>query len=131
MGQLTAPQLVLVKQALDALEAKIRSGMHNPLVNSREQNFSALAGEVHDLGDEAVADELMTIDSALSERSVHELLEIEGARQRMAGGEFGNCVECGVEIGINRLLANPVAERCIDCESRREHTHAHAAMPRL
>jgi DnaK suppressor protein len=131
MGQLTASQVVSVKEALDALEVKIRAGMHNPLVDSRDENFAVLAGEVHDTGDEAVADELMGIGSALGERSVHELLEIERARQRIAGGEIGECAECAGEIGVKRLLANPVAERCVDCESRREHTYAHGATPRL
>ena len=131
MGQLTVSQVVSVKEALDALEVKIRAGMHNPLVDSRDENFATLAGEVHDSGEEAVADELMAIDRALGERSVRELLEIERARQRVADSEIGECIECAGEIGIKRLLAIPVAERCIDCESRREHTHAHAAMPRL
>lgn len=131
MGQLTASQVVSIKEALDALEIKIRAGLHNPLVDSREENFATLAGEVHDLGDEAVADELMAIDSALGERSVHELLEIERARRRIGAGEIDECAECAGDIGIKRLLANPVAERCIECESRREHTYAHAATPRL
>ena len=131
MGQLKYSEVATLKGALDVLEQKVRSGLRNPLVDSRDENFSALAGEVHDLGDEAVADELMAIDSALGERSVRELLEIERARRRIADEEIGECVDCAGEIGINRLLANPVAERCIECESRRERTYAHAATPRM
>ena len=131
MGILTVSQVTSVKRALDALESRIRSGMHNPLTDARDENFVALAGEVHDVGDESVADELMAVDSAMGVRHGRELLEIERARQRIADDEIGRCFDCEGEIGMQRLLANPVAERCIDCESRHERTYAHDSTPSM
>jgi RNA polymerase-binding transcription factor DksA len=131
MGQLRASQVTSVKRALDAFEAKVRVAMHAALMESRKESYADIAGEVHDLGDESVADELLALNSELAERHSHELLEIERARQRIADGEAGNCVDCAGDIAVERLIANPVAERCIDCESRHERTHAHVATPRL
>ena len=71
------------------------------------------------------------MDSALAERHGRELLDIERARQRLAEGEIGECIDCAEDIGLARLLANPVAERCILCESRHERNFAHEATPRM
>lgn len=131
MGKLTAAQVTSVKRALDAFEEKVRSAMRAAVTESREQNFANTAGEVHDQGDESVAGELMALNSALAERHSHELLEIERARQRIAEGVAGVCAECAGDIGVPRLMANPIAERCIDCESKREQTHAHPATPSM
>jgi len=35
--------------------------------------------------------------------------------------EYGDCEDCGVEIGIKRLQARPVTDLCIDCKTKEEH----------
>ena len=52
-----------------------------------------------------------------------ELLDIEAARQRLADGSYGLCTDCGAEIGLERLRAEPEAARCIDCQRRHEKTY--------
>lgn len=131
MGKLTSQQEVSVKRALDAFEEKVRAAMRAALAESRSGGDKEALGEVHDIGDESVADELMALNSALAERHGRELLQVERARERIAAGAAGVCVECGGDIGAMRLVANPIAERCIECESKYERTHAHAARPRL
>ncbi len=131
MGQLTVTQVAKVKRALDGFEDKVRAAMRAALVESGTDNYASIAGEVHDLGDESVADELMALSSALAERHGRELLQIERARARLADGDIATCADCAGDISVERLLVNPVAERCIDCESRFERTHAHAATPRM
>ncbi len=42
----------------------------------------------------------------------------------MADGSYGYCTKCGQEIGFERLRANPGAERCIQCQTQFEKTHA-------
>jgi RNA polymerase-binding transcription factor DksA len=49
------------------------------------------------------------------------LRALEGARRRLADGTFGTCVECGRDIDIDRLIAHPAAERCLECQQRVEH----------
>ncbi|MEO8601250.1 MAG: RNA polymerase-binding protein DksA [bacterium] len=46
--------------------------------------------------------------------------KIEEALQRIDGGEFGVCEECGEEIGVDRLRARPVTTLCIQCKGEQE-----------
>jgi RNA polymerase-binding transcription factor DksA len=52
-----------------------------------------------------------------------ELHDIEAARRRLDDGSYGLCTDCGVEIGFERLHAEPEAARCIDCQRRHEKTY--------
>lgn len=60
------------------------------------------------------------IDSVLVDRYLTEVGAIEQARARLAAGSYETCVDCGDEIGWERLQANPAARRCAECQSRRE-----------
>jgi len=51
-----------------------------------------------------------------------ELRQIERARKRFAEGEINECVDCGDNIGYQRLRAHPVATRCIHCQTQYEKT---------
>jgi RNA polymerase-binding transcription factor DksA len=55
---------------------------------------------------------------ALLDQAVAGLGELDAARQRLADGAYGVCVDCGRPIGVDRLTARPAAARCIACESR-------------
>ena len=44
----------------------------------------------------------------------------EDARHALAGGGCPDCLDCGGAIPAERRAAYPAAERCIDCERRRE-----------
>jgi len=48
------------------------------------------------------------------------LLQIDAALTRMAGGDYGICVECEEEIDLARLQARPESPFCVDCQGRRE-----------
>jgi DnaK suppressor protein len=43
--------------------------------------------------------------------------KIEEALQRIKDDDYGYCVNCGAEIGIQRLEARPTAELCFDCKT--------------
>ncbi len=64
---------------------------------------------------------------ALGNEAREELAKISAALRRMDAGEYGICVECGLEINAGRLEAYPYAEECIECaefdERRRRHSH--------
>ena len=57
---------------------------------------------------------------ALSDTERQILLQIEEALERMETGAYGTCVNCGTEIGKQRLEALPWARHCIDCQERQE-----------
>lgn len=116
---------------LGKMESDISDDMLAALRQSGDKQYIDLAGEVHDRGDESVADELIAVENALTERHVRELREIKAARERLAGGTIDECADCGGAIGIARLLANAVAVRCIECQERFDRTHAHENAPRL
>jgi DnaK suppressor protein len=43
------------------------------------------------------------------------LLQVRAALERIASGEFGICEECGDDIAIGRLKAQPTTVLCLDC----------------
>jgi DnaK suppressor protein len=131
MNTINGTQLARLKQIIDTRDRQLRDEISDALLESGDQRYIALAGQVHDLGDEAVANELIEVENALIERHVRELRGIEVARERLAGGKINECIECGEEIGFKRLLASPVAVRCIECQDRFDRIHAHEPNPRM
>jgi RNA polymerase-binding transcription factor DksA len=49
----------------------------------------------------------------------------------MRDGTYGECIDCGCDIPEERLLANPIAVRCVQCQDMFERTHAQGATPTL
>lgn len=131
MTLLTQVQNAGLAQRLDALDQQLRDDIRTTLLQSGDQTYVDLAGPVHDLGDEAAANQLIETDDALSERHVQDLRAIETARRRLADGSIDRCIECDDDIGYERLLAYPVAVRCIVCQGEHEKTRTHQATPRM
>ncbi len=48
------------------------------------------------------------------------LAKIDLALERINGGTYGVCEECGGPIGFERLKARPVTTLCIDCKADQE-----------
>jgi RNA polymerase-binding protein DksA len=111
----------------EALEREV----HGDAERSRDDVFSSLAGPVADRGDEAQADLLSDTDSAELSRDLDELRELEAAQARLRAGKFGVCEDCGQDIGIERLRAQPAARRCFDCQRVHEKTFAHPGESKL
>ena len=129
---LTKSQLAQLKKSLDESYQAILERVRDELEHSENQQYVELLGRVPaDIGDESVADALADLNLALIDRQIHELREIEAARSRIKGVGFGSCVDCGGDVGFERLLALPVAERCLRCQNQREKTHAHEGTPTL
>ncbi len=87
----------------------------------------ALGGDIH-LDPDDFPDEIDTASSEINlqftgrlrEREQGLLAKIDTALRKMDEGDFGNCVNCGEDIGVKRLRARPVAELCIDCKAEQE-----------
>jgi DnaK suppressor protein len=47
--------------------------------------------------------------------------KIKDALDRIEGGSFGICEECGEDISDERLKARPVTTLCIDCKKKQEN----------
>ncbi len=131
MDEFKQTQNAQLAQLFDTLDHQVRDDIVATLLQSGDQRYIDLAGMVHDTGDESVADVLTELDNKHVDRSLQELHEIEVARKRLAEGTINCCIECGGDIGFKRLLAYPVAVRCIACQTQFEKTHAHEATPRM
>jgi DnaK suppressor protein len=64
---------------------------------------------------------LADVNAARIDREVTELRETESALERLAGPAYGSCADCGGHIPVARLMAQPGARRCMDCQTRAEH----------
>jgi DnaK suppressor protein len=87
----------------------------------------ALSGDIHvdpdDFPDEidtASSEVTLQFTGRLREREQGLLAKIDAALQKIDDGEYGDCMNCGEDIGVKRLKARPVAELCIDCKSEQE-----------
>ncbi len=50
------------------------------------------------------------------------LQRVEAALRRVEAEEFGECYECGADIGYPRLKARPESAFCVHCQGRRERS---------
>ncbi len=120
-----------LKRALEERCAALAAEVREDVARSRDESFGALAGQVTDSADEASADLLSDVDQAEVTRDLTELREMEAALARIRDGSYGRCLDCGADIELERLHANPAALRCIDCQRVHEKTYAHPGEPRL
>ncbi len=120
-----------IAEALVRRRDELCSDIRDELQRSGNEHFTDLAGEVSDPGDSSVADMLMDKGITIISRQVDELAQVEAAQHRLASPDFGICQECGVDIGFQRLMIEPQATRCVECQSQHEKTFAHNGAPKL
>ena len=51
------------------------------------------------------------------------LREIVDAQDRLLDGTYGKCVDCGKQIAAGRLIADPAAHLCLNCQKIVESDH--------
>ena len=131
MAALTQQQTRRLREALDQRSALLIEEVRTELERSGEQHYIELAGRVSDTGDAAVADVLADLGAAIVDRQINEIRDIDAARKRIEAGSYGVCIDCGMDIGFERLKAYPTAKRCFQCQNQREKGYAHGGTPRL
>lgn len=120
MNGLSAKEVEHLRQRLRDEHAQLRSEVAGELARTEQGRYLDLAGQVHDRGDEAVADLLEDLQIVALDRHVHRVRLIETALAAIDQGRFGLCRVCGEQIGSARLNAEPAAERCIGCQTALE-----------
>ncbi len=131
MSTLSVTQKEQITASLNARRMQLCAEIQSELQRSGHEHFADLAGEVADAGDASVADMMVDHDIAIVRRQVEELTQVETAQKRVNADDFGDCEECGAEIGLNRLLAVPHATRCIACQGQHEKMFAHESTPKM
>ena len=128
---LTPEQLARLRAKIDERCEALSAEIHRDAARSRDETYGELAGPVTDGGDKATADLISDLSSAELDRDLGELRRLEAAQERLAGGSYGICVDCAGEIDFERLLAQPAALRCFDCQRVYERTYTHPPEPTL
>lgn len=98
---LTAQKAELANDSRDVLNA----------VRLAERND---AGGVGDDSDNAVLEQEMTMNLRMSQRDNNLMRKIDGALERLENGTFGYSVVSGEEIGLQRMLARPLATMTVE-----------------
>lgn len=70
--------------------------------------------------DEEGAESERSLGFGAAEHVARRLREVDAAIERIRDGSFGQCVDCGAPISASRLTANPLALRCLPCQSAYE-----------
>ena len=129
---LTKTHISKLGRELDQQYKSLLDEVRDALETSENQQYVELINrEPADSGEQATGDALADLNLAIIDRHVQEIRDIEAARVRIEEGRFGSCIECGGDIGFERLLAYPTAKRCLGCQRQHEKTYAHEGNPTL
>jgi DnaK suppressor protein len=120
----TAKQLTELKSTLEERSRVLREEIRQELLDSDEEHYIDLAGQVHDLEEESVADLLIDLGLSIIDLHLNELRDVEAALRRIHVGAYGVCIECDDELDLSRLRAFPTAKRCLMCQENYERNHA-------
>ncbi len=119
-SHLTRQQLEELKAALQQRQVELRTEIGEELLRQENELYVDLAGQVHDLEEESVADLLVDLNLAAIDRHVTELNLVEAALTRMQHGTYGICVDTQQPIPYQRLQAAPAAARTVEAQARLE-----------
>lgn len=117
----------MVETRRDALLVELREDA----ARTREQPYAEHAGPAPDSGDESVATLIADLEQADMTRDLDEFRALEAARDRIRHGGYGECIDCGNDVGYERLKAFPSALRCVQCQERHEKTYGGSPKPSL
>lgn len=115
---LTAAERDELRAQLRARAVALREEMESKLDEATGEARDA--GARGDSGDRSFAAAESEVDAGEAQRDQSELGAIERTLARIEEGSYGVCAECGADIPIERLRAQPLASRCTQCQSVRE-----------
>jgi DnaK suppressor protein len=99
------------------------------LIADSQVDMEVLKEDVHqtsaDLSDQATYEENICLHARTRDRERKLMKKIDEALIFIERGDYGYCIECGVEIGYERMIARPTAEMCIDCKTAAEIKERH------
>ena len=119
-AHLSAEQLKQITVQLKERFANLQNEVHEHLMNANDEKYAEIAGQVHDRGDESVADLLADLNYTVIDNHVKEMQTIEKTLFNISKKDYGQCVDCGVDIPFARLKVTPTATRCVDCQQSYE-----------
>lgn len=121
MATLTREQIRHLSKLMDERYERERKEIFAVTQRAREQLDEGMSA---DWVDAALTQSTLAADDAMINQDIEEVRDITAARERVAAGTYGSCVDCGDVIAYERLLAYPTAKRCIRCQRLYEQRSA-------
>ena len=128
---LTPNQTEKLQHLIDKRRDALLTELREDAARSREHPYAEHAGPAPDAGDESVATLIADLEQADVTRDLGEFRALEAARERIREGGYGICIDCGSDVGFERLKAFPAALRCVQCQERHEKTFGGEPNPSL
>lgn len=128
---LTQQELRELSRAIDHRYAELVQDARDDLLRAGRDDLPEQAPVVLDPAERSVNELLSALDTAGAHRHMHQVRALIDARNRMKHGTYGTCVDCGEDIGIQRLKAEPAALRCMDCQQIHDRDYDGADLPTL
>ena len=98
----------LIRQRLEELTNEDQLGVGAQKVVELDQQSVGRLSRMDALQSQAMA-------QAQQRRRDGQRLALRQALRRIEEGEFGDCIDCGEAIDVDRLRANPTLLRCMSC----------------
>jgi DnaK suppressor protein len=113
----------MTKKQQDALKKKLqdkRRALVAAYVTNKNYGRDTEDGDTQDIADKASNAYTKEFLYSLSNTDRTVLQQVDEALERLKGGHFGVCVECGEKMLPKRLDAVPWARHCLSCQEREE-----------
>jgi DnaK suppressor protein len=128
---LTSKQTEELRKRVEKRRSELVGELREDAARARDEPYSEHAGIAPDTGDESVATLIADLEQADMTRDLEELRAMDAAYQRLKDGTYGICVDCGGDVGYERLKAFPAAARCVNDQERHEKTYGGNPRPSL
>jgi DnaK suppressor protein len=122
MRYLTIEQRESLQRQLGDRAAALRDEIAAALRRSGSPEAVGLANHLEEIDDEAVADLESSIEVAEIERDLGELRRTQAALRLLHTPDYGICADCGADIPYSRLNVQPIATRCVACQTKAERS---------
>ena len=99
-----------ITRQLEAHRAALQAQLQGLRRNANNELYPQAAGLIHDPVELSA-----TLRKASLGRETEALQDTEEALQRLRTNTYGRCADCGQIIERKRLLAYPIAKRCLQC----------------
>ena len=103
------------RQKLEAWRAELMKGSEETLDNLKEGGMT-----VPDISDRASAEADKALELRTRDRMRKVISKIDVALAKIEDGTYGYCEETGEPIGLERLIARPIATLSIEAQERHE-----------
>ena len=123
MPPLEAEQIDALKAQLESRAAELGAevkALGDEAADAESRNPANNVGDIGELGEEPTRE---AVRHAERERDRLELRQIGDAQERLRQGSYGVCIDCGNDIPLPRLQAQPFSERCVPCQEAYERAH--------